>query len=66
MNECEDGIVECEDGIVEEICGGCNGSGEGSYSGSTCTTCHGSGDEKRYCSCEKGREHLLMSERHRE
>ena len=26
------------------ICGDCNGSGEGSYDGSTCRTCRGSGE----------------------
>lgn len=27
----------------EEICGNCNGSGEGMYDGSTCWSCKGSG-----------------------
>ena len=54
---------ECEDGIIEETCGTCNGSGESFYDKSTCLACHGKGTEYRYCSCEKGRYRLLMSER---
>jgi hypothetical protein len=28
---------------MNDICGSCNGSGEGMFDGSICTTCHGSG-----------------------
>lgn len=30
-----------------EICGACNGSGEGQYDGTRCTSCGGSGTERR-------------------
>ena len=30
---------------IEETCVACNGSGEGSYDGSTCHNCGGSGTE---------------------
>ena len=46
---------KCEDtGAVEEICGHCNGSGEGMYDRSTCYWCHGKGVEYWYCDCEVG------------
>jgi hypothetical protein len=34
---------ECEE-EEDEICGSCNGSGEGRYDGSTCYSCKGSGE----------------------
>ncbi len=49
---------KCEDGIIDEICGTCNGSGEGQYDGSTCPSCKGSGNEKSYCDCVLGDERL--------
>ena len=48
----------CEDGKLNEICGTCNGSGEGQYDGSTCSICGGKGIETSYCSCPRGDERL--------
>lgn len=48
----------CTDGIVQEICGTCNGSGEGFFDGSTCSSCKGSGIELEYCDCQRGDERL--------
>jgi len=50
--------TNCDDGICNEICGTCCGSGEGHYSGSTCQSCEGSGNEIEYCSCARGDERL--------
>lgn len=49
---------KCDDGILTEICGTCNGSGEGFFDGSTCLVCKGKGTEKDYCDCSKGDERL--------
>jgi len=46
--------------LIHDICGICNGSGEGYWDGSTCSSCKGSGNEVNYCSCERGNE--LLSE----
>ncbi len=54
MEECN----ECENGIIDEICGTCNGSGEGAWDESTCAICGGSGSEKSYCDCEMGEKRL--------
>lgn len=43
-NQAEDDDAWMEDG-EDEICGGCSGSGEGMYDGSSCYKCHGSGVE---------------------
>lgn len=55
----EDEVEECtlcENGIIDDLCGACNGSGEGMYDGSTCPVCKGSGSGFSYCDCELGRE----------
>jgi len=47
MTECED----CEGkGWLEELCGSCNGSGEGCADGTRCRSCKGKGVEM--CICE--------------
>jgi hypothetical protein len=44
---------ECDNtGYIEDICGYCNGSGEGLYDGSTCYQCKGKGTEKIVCECQ--------------
>lgn len=40
------------EGYTEDSCGACNGSGEGSYDGSICRTCKGSGVEYIECDCD--------------
>ncbi len=43
---------ECEDtGRIEEMCGMCNGSGEGRYDGSSCRACKGTGVSWSECDC---------------
>ena len=37
---------EDDEDYTDEICPDCNGSGEGSYDGSTCRSCKGSGVER--------------------
>lgn len=38
---------EEEEEDEDEICGACNGSGEGMYDGSTCSACKGAGEKRR-------------------
>ena len=40
-------------GWFSDICGTCNGSGEGRYDGSVCYACHGKGEVKIECDCEE-------------
>lgn len=53
----EETCEECENGLITETCVSCNGSGEGSFDGSTCSDCHGIGNSTYLCSCEKGQEY---------
>lgn len=39
-------VEEPEDDDEDDLCSACNGSGEGMYDGSTCSTCHGYGHER--------------------
>ena len=53
----------CENnGYIEDICGYCNGSGEGMYDGSTCYQCKGSGVEIIICdcNCDEGKDYAMM------
>jgi len=43
-----------EEEVEDDICGGCNGSGEGMYDGSTCNTCRGSGEVCGACGSAHG------------
>ena len=40
----------------EEYCGACNGSGEGSADGTTCSSCHGSGVDSSCVGPDEGPE----------
>lgn len=52
VDKCE----KCENGIIDDLCGACNGSGEGMYDGSSCRVCKGTGSAWAYCDCKLGRE----------
>jgi hypothetical protein len=42
-------LCDCEDGKRAEMCGGCNGSGQGMYDGATCRACNGAGEFEYDC-----------------
>lgn len=46
---------ECEgQGYIEEVCGSCNGSGEGHHSNKVCRPCRGKGGRNAECDKCKG------------